>query len=397
MRFAGIDIGSERHVVALVDETGAALEKPVSFGEEAAGYRRLRELLGDPADCLVAMEATGHYWRNLFAFLVAEGFTIALVNPLRTRRFAEEELERTKTDAIDAQGIARFAAQKRPTPTQLPEAAVEELRELVRVREQTVQQLGDRVRHLHHAIDLGFPEFTRFVRGLDTELATAIFSRYPTAEALRRVPIRQLTKLCYDGRRRVGDDLARTLIGAAKVSVGQHHSEPYRLQVRYACEDIAVLRRRVRDLEGDIERRLNAHEVGKLLTTIVGVGPLTAACIIAETSDPSRLRSAGALASYVGVVPRLHQSGKRKVSGGVSIPLGNARLRRALWMPVLVAVRLNPWLRAYYFRLRSAGKRPKVAMIATMHKLLAAVYSVAKNRRPFVIIQPASATMVAAQ
>ena len=68
MRFAGIDIGSERHVVALVDETGAALEKPVSFGEEAAGYRRLRELLGDLADCLVAMEATGHYWRNLFAF-----------------------------------------------------------------------------------------------------------------------------------------------------------------------------------------------------------------------------------------------------------------------------------------------------------------------------------------
>jgi hypothetical protein len=66
-------------------------------------------------------------------------------------------------------------------------------------------------------------------------------------------------------------------------------------------------------------------------------------------------------------------------------------------MPVLVAVRLNPWLRAYYFRLRSAGKRPKVAMIATMHKLLAAVYSVAKNRRPFVIIQPASSTMVAAQ
>jgi transposase len=66
------------------------------------------------------------------------------------------------------------------------------------------------------------------------------------------------------------------------------------------------------------------------------------------------------------------------------MPLGNARLRRALWMPVLVAVRLNPWLRAYYSRLRRAGKRPKVAMIACMHKLLAAVYSVAKNRRAFV-------------
>jgi hypothetical protein len=62
----------------------------------------------------------------------------------------------------------------------------------------------------------------------------------------------------------------------------------------------------------------------------------------------------------------------------------NSRLRRALWMPIVVAVRLNPWLSAYYRRLRAAGKRPKVAMIAAMHKLLAAIYSVAKHRRPFV-------------
>jgi transposase len=69
------------------------------------------ELLGTPEDCLVAMEATSHYWRNLFAWLVSKGFSVALLNPLRTRRFAEEELERTKTDAIDALGIALCAAE----------------------------------------------------------------------------------------------------------------------------------------------------------------------------------------------------------------------------------------------------------------------------------------------
>jgi transposase len=58
----------------------------------------------------VALEATGHYWRNLFAALLAKGYAVAVLNPLRTRRFAEEELQRTKTDAIDALGIARFAA-----------------------------------------------------------------------------------------------------------------------------------------------------------------------------------------------------------------------------------------------------------------------------------------------
>ena len=76
-------------------------------------------------------EATGHYWRNLFVALLAKGYAVAVLNPLRTRRFAEEELQRTKTDAIDALGIARFAAQKRPPAAQLPDAATEELRELV--------------------------------------------------------------------------------------------------------------------------------------------------------------------------------------------------------------------------------------------------------------------------
>jgi transposase len=60
------------------------------------------------------LEATGHYWRNLFVALLAKGYAVAVLNPVRTRRFAEEELQRTKTDAIDALGIARFAAQKRP-------------------------------------------------------------------------------------------------------------------------------------------------------------------------------------------------------------------------------------------------------------------------------------------
>jgi len=145
------------------------------------------------------------------------------------------------------------------------------------------------------------------------------------------------------------------------------------------------MRSRARELEAEIQHRLERDEIGKLLTTIQRIGRLTAAPIIAEVGNPARFRNSGALASYVGVTPRLHQSGKRNFSAKGAVPLGNARLRRALWMPVLVAVRVNPWLGAYYLRLRRAGKRPKVAMIACMHKLLTAIYSVAKNRRPFVV------------
>jgi transposase len=126
------------------------------------------------------------------------------------------------------------------------------------------------------------------------------------------------------------------------VSVGSQHSETYQLQVKYTCADIDLLRCRVKQLEQDIERKLHAHEVGKLLTSIDGIGSRTAACLIAELGDPTRFHSAAALASYVGAVPRLRQSGKRAFSGARGLPLGNARLRHWLWMPTLVAVRINP-------------------------------------------------------
>ena len=64
--------------------------------------------------------------------------------------------------------------------------------------------------------------------------------------------------------------------------------------------------------------------------------------------------------------------------------IGHAKLRQKLWMPVLVAVRRNVWLRAYYKRLRDGGKPPKLALIASMRKLLHAIYSVATNKRAFV-------------
>ena len=133
-----------------------------------------------------------------------------------------------------------------------------------------------------------------------------------------------------------------------------------------------MLRRRLKDLARDVERKLDDHEVGKLLMTIEGLGPLTATCLIAELGDPARFDSPGAIASYVGVIPRIRQSGKKRFTKGPAIPLGNARLRKSLFMVVLQMVRRNPWLRQYYERLRAAGKPGKVAIIAAMRKLLTA-------------------------
>lgn len=386
MRYAGIDVASEKHFVAVISGEGEVLKKAQPFAEDDEGYAHLFETLGDKGDVLVAMEATGHYWKNLFAALAAEGYRVAVINPLRTRRFAEEDLQRTKTDAIDALGIASFAAQKKPEAAKLPDSATEELRELVRFRHRTMQDFTDRVRQLHRLVDLGFPEFTRYVHSLDSELASSVLKDYPTAEAFVGVRPKTLSNLKYDGRHFVGLELANQLIDAAKRSVGRHHGDAYRVQVKCYCEDLDVLRRRLKELDREITTKLDQHEIGKLLTTIDGIGPTTAAKLVAVLGDPSDFKSERALASYLGLVPALRLSGKAQKGRAGLTNLGNVQLRSALYMPTLTAVRKNPWLKRFYERLISHGKPPKLALIAAMRKLLTAIYSVAKNKKPFVPI-----------
>src|SRR6266404_9054389 len=206
MRFAGIDVEPSVTWWTMVNEEGEMLCRSSPFGEDASGYAHLFELLGPPEGCLLALEATGHYWRNLFVALLAKGYSVAVLNPLRTRRFAEEELQRTKTDAIYALGIARFAAQKRPPATELPDVATVELRELARLRERLQEDFASRLRQLHRAVDLGFPEFTRHVRTLESQLATTILSRYPTAASFRGIAVKKLARLIYDGSHKIGEE-----------------------------------------------------------------------------------------------------------------------------------------------------------------------------------------------
>jgi aminoglycoside phosphotransferase (APT) family kinase protein len=118
---------------------------------------------------------------------------------------------------------------------QLPDSATEELRELSRLRERRQEDFAGRLRQLHRAVDMGFPGFTRHVRTLESQLATTILSRYPTAASYRGVSTKKLARIIYDGSHKVGEELAGALIAAAEKSVGSHHSEPYRLRIQYLC------------------------------------------------------------------------------------------------------------------------------------------------------------------
>jgi transposase len=112
------------------------------------------------------------------------------------------------------------------------------------------------------------------------------------------------------------------------------------------------------------------------LTAVPGVGPITAALLLAELPEIGTLSKAEAPA-LAGLAPRNHDSGAFR--GPRHIAGGRPAVRTGLWMPTLVATQHNPILKAFYQRLRAKGKPAKVALIATARKLLIYLNSLLKT------------------
>jgi transposase len=121
-----------------------------------------------------------------------------------------------------------------------------------------------------------------------------------------------------------------------------------------------------------------------LLQSVPGVGRVVSLTLLAKLPELGRL-SHKEIAALVGVAPLNRDSGtlrgKRLVYGG------RAPVRAALYMAALVASKCNPVIRAFYQRLRAAGKPTKVALIACMRKLLTILNAIARDGVPW---RPAS-------
>jgi transposase len=121
----------------------------------------------------------------------------------------------------------------------------------------------------------------------------------------------------------------------------------------------------------------------ELLTSIPGIGAVTAARLLAEMPQLQTFRSARHAAAYAGLTPRHCESGT-SVRGRTSLSkIGSARIRKALYWPAITALRCNPLLRAFGQRLRERGKTKMVVIGAAMRKLVHLAYGVLKTGQPF--------------
>lgn len=389
MKYVGIDVGSEKHAFAIVDDQGSAVGKPRFFDEDAAGYEKLREVLPAPEEVLVGLEATGHYWRNLYLTLLGWGYRIAVLNPRSTSAFAGEELRRAKTDPADAQAIARYLQQKRPEPKKLPCEAQEELKELSRARARLQVDLGAVNNSLHRMLDLTFPEFTDHVKNPVSQTALKLLSLYPTAERFAKKDIEAVARVQYDERHQVGEILAAKLIETAKRSVAQHHGTVYEVQTRQLVRQAQLLLEQIGEMDRLIDERMDDNDIGKLLRSIPGIGEVSAQTLVGELGDLSQFASAKQVVAFIGASPGIRHSGKSKPGHAPMCKVGTARVRKILWMATLTATQRNPVIRAFYERLIGRGKPKMAALGACLAKLVHLIFAVVRDRRPFYVPTPA--------
>jgi transposase len=144
--YLGIDVAKESFDVAS-DPVGMVW----SLANDATGRRRLVEALKDHPVALIVLEATGGYERTLVADLLAAGHKVVVANPRQVRDFARGLGQLAKTDRLDAQILARFAALVKPEPRRQDSEQVALLAELVTRRRQLCDLMTQESNRLPHA------------------------------------------------------------------------------------------------------------------------------------------------------------------------------------------------------------------------------------------------------
>jgi transposase len=305
--YVGLDVAKAELVMA-TEPPQPLITRPNTDAGITTLVRQLQAL----GPTLIVLEATGGYETDVATALALARLPVALINPRQVRDFAKALGHLAKSDTIDAQVLARFAARVQPEPRPLPDAAQQALAALVTRRRQLVEML--------------------------------------TAERNRLL-------------------LAK---GRIRQSVQAH---------------IHYLEQELKRTNDDLGTGLRASPVWRaaeqLLRSVPGVGPTTATTLLVELAELGTLTHKQ-IAALTGVAPFNCDSGtargRRRIWGG------RAAVRAALYMATLVATRHNPVIRAFYQRLRLAGKPRKVAMVAAMRKLLIILNAIMKAQRPW---QPA--------
>ena len=315
MKIVGCDLHARQQTIAMVDtETGEFTERTISH--EGNGVREFYAALQGPV--VVGIEATGAM--QWFLELLEElGIECRVGHPAKIRA---AETRKQKHDRRDARLLLELLVMKDRFPQiWMPSTEQRDLRTLLRDRHQWVKMRA-RLQHTLQAIALNH----------------ALRQGHALWSAAGQGALRALSLPPYTSQRR--DELLLLY---------------------------AQLQKRIQELDKEVEAQTRHRPQARRLLTHPGVGTVTALATEVFLGDPSRFETANQVASYIGMIPCEHTSGKRQRLGKLTKE-GNSLLRYLWTEATMHAVRKDPELKRFYRR-KLIQKGMGKARIAAARKL----------------------------
>lgn len=353
---AGLDWASQEHAICVVDAQGAVRES-FSVAHDASGLTDLLRRLRRYPELRLAIERPDGL---LVDTLVDAGVRVVPIHPNKLKaareRYSSSGAKSDPGDAYVLADLLRTDGHRFRELAPLSEST-KALRALVRSRDDLVKAKVALTNQLAAQLAAFWPGAAEIFQRLDSDIALAFLTRYPTPEAAAHLGEARLQAFlrrnAYSGRRPVSELLAR-LRAAASGLAGPLESEARGECVKALVRALGVLLPQIRELEGAIAVALDEHPDGALVKSFPRAGEVNAAQLLAEIGDVrERYLSDDVLAMEAGVVPVTRRSGKAKSVGFRWA--ANKRLRRALTGWADNSRRASPWAEDIYQRGRARG------------------------------------------
>ena len=390
----GIDTHRYFHRATFLDADRQAAASPIDFAESVEGYDQLRQTLAKiqarlpDAHFHIRFDVAGQYARNLVRFVRGLPFpkTVSLGEPARNKHYRQAISPKCANDAVDSYACSRFAVVERPPATPEVPEAFEALRAVAGRLESQVRQTTRAINALHGVLSSVFPELASLADNLGANYLLELLHKYPTPERIAKARLPSLTAIPY-----LKEKAAADIQAAAKRSVGSLRGEIAEQLVQEQVEQVRHSQQTEKRLEKLLVATYRAlpESPHVQVETILGIGVVTAAVLVAKIVSIDRFETERHLVGYFGVFPEENTSGKDKYGNPVPPGTmemsrqGNDLVRRYLWMAAMSGIRHNPAIKALYARLRARGKRGDVALGHCMRKLLHLVFAVWKTNRSF--------------
>lgn len=396
MFFIGVDIGKRNHEIALIDEKGTAIGKTLRISNTQSGSVKLLNFLNKhqltPENTMIGMEATGHYWLAIYSYLDKLGFAVTAFNPIQSDVLRDFYIRKTKTDATDAVLIAQVIRMDLPDKTTLPSEDIFRLKQLERFRYSLVDSSSDLKRKIITCLDQVFPEYDQIFSDIFGRSSTQVLLHSPLPEDILTLDTQLLAEtINLASNKRLGfirserkvTQLKELAANSFGISIA---TDVFKLEVHIMLEQIKLLESQIKIVEEEIHELISKQE--NFLTTITGIGDITAAVIIAEVGDISRFDRPNQLLAFAGLDASVHQSGDFTGTKNKLSKRGSPYLRRAIWQAAFIAAFKDPALSQYYQKLRTRGKSHGTAIGAVARKLVNIIFAIWTQNKPYEIHLP---------